>query len=126
TRVAAAATRCASAAAIAAAAAAASTTTRAAAAATRCASATATAAAVTQPPWTLETRRFGVSVLPFTPLIPGASLFSEGLLLFVCQGLLPRQLFHHRWLVSGGPGDWRLDGNGGSDDGCGELGCGDL
>ena len=105
-------------------------TTRAAAAATRCAStaatATAAAATVAQNPWTLETPRFGVSVLPFTPLIPGVSLFAEGLLLFVCQGLSPRQLFRRRWLVSGGPGDRCLGGNGESDGGCGNLGCGNL
>jgi hypothetical protein len=57
------------------------------------------AAAVAQPPWTLETRRFGVSVLPFTPLIPGASLFAEELLLFVCQGLSPRLLFRRPFFI---------------------------
>ena len=30
-----------------------------------------------------------------------------------------RQLFHRRWLVSGGPGDRGLGGNGESDGGCG-------
>ncbi|XP_039815004.1 collagen alpha-1(III) chain-like [Panicum virgatum] len=36
------------------------------------------------------------------------------------RGPSPKQLFHHRWLVSGGPGDPGLDDDGG----CGELGCG--
>jgi len=96
-------------------------TTRAAAAATRFVSAAAMAAAVAQSQWTLEARHFGVSVLPFTPLILGALLFAEELRLFICQGLSSRQLFRHRWLVSRGPG-----GNGGNDGGCGELGCGDF